>query len=168
MLAVTLSKSAARAVQLPAWNEALGLPRPWDQQWSLRMQQILAYETDLLDYGDIFDGSTEIARKVDALKEQAKAELKTIDAMGGAVAAIDYMKRRLVESNTARLSGIETGDLTVVGVNKWTETEPSPLTAGEGSIMVVDPAVEAQQVERLKAWRAARDNKGRQSGAGRS
>ncbi len=160
MLAVTLSKKArARAVQLPAWNEALGLPRPWDQQWSLRMQQILAYETDLLEYGDIFDGSTVIARKVDELKEQAKAELKTIEAMGGAVAAIDYMKRRLVESNTGRLSGIETGDLTVVGVNKWTETEPSPLTAGEGAIMVVDPAVEALQVERLKAWRAERDGK---------
>ena len=160
MLAVTLSKKArARAVQLPAWNEALGLPRPWDQQWSLRMQQILAYETDLLEYGDIFDGSTVIAAKVAELKEQAKAELKTIEAMGGAVAAIDYMKRRLVESNTGRLSGIETGDLTVVGVNKWTDTEPSPLTAGEGAIMVVDPAVEAEQVERLKAWRAERDDK---------
>jgi (2R)-ethylmalonyl-CoA mutase len=160
MLAVTLSKNArARAVQLPAWNEALGLPRPWDQQWSLRMQQILAYETDLLDYGDIFDGSTEIKRKVDELKERAKAELKTIEAMGGAVSAIDYMKRRLVESNTNRLSGIETGDQIVVGVNKWTETEPSPLTTGEGAIMVVDPAVEAEQIERLKAWRAGRDGK---------
>ena len=160
MLAVTLSKNArARAVQLPAWNEALGLPRPWDQQWSLRMQQILAYETDLLDYGDIFDGSTEIKRKVDELKEQAKSELKTIEAMGGAVSAIDYMKRRLVESNTNRLSGIETGDQIVVGVNRWTETEPSPLTTGDGAIMVVDPAVEAEQVERLKAWRAGRDNK---------
>src|SRR4029079_15387124 len=134
-------------------------PRPWDQQWSLRMQQILAYETDLLEYGDIFDGSTVIARKVDELKEQAKAELKTIEAMGGAVAAIDYMKRRLVESNTGRLSGIETGDLTGVGVNKRTETEPSPLTAGEGAIMVVDPAVEAEQVEKLEAWRASRDDK---------
>jgi (2R)-ethylmalonyl-CoA mutase len=123
------------------------------------MQQILAYETDLLDYGDIFDGSTEIKRKVDELKEQAKAELKTIEAMGGAVSAIDYMKRRLVESNTNRLSGIETGDQIVVGVNKWTETEPSPLTTGEGAIMVVDPAVEAEQIERLKAWRAGRDNK---------
>ncbi len=160
MLAVTLSKKArARAVQLPAWNEALGLPRPWDQQWSLRMQQILAYETDLLEYGDIFDGSTEIARKVAELKEQAKAELATIDAMGGAVEAIDYMKRRLVESNTTRLSAIEAGDLTVVGVNRWTDTEPSPLTAGEGAIMVVDPALEAQQVEKLKAWRADRDAK---------
>ncbi len=160
MLAVTLSKNArARAVQLPAWNEALGLPRPWDQQWSLRMQQILAYETDLLDYGDIFDGSTEIKRKVDELKEQAKSELKTIEAMGGAVSAIDYMKRRLVESGTSRFSGIETGEQIVVGVNKWLETEPSPLTTGEGSIMVVDPAVEAEQIEKLKAWKADRDNK---------
>jgi ethylmalonyl-CoA mutase len=160
MLAVTLSKKArARAVQLPAWNEALGLPRPWDQQWSLRMQQILAYETDLLEYGDIFDGSKEMDRKVAQLKEEARAELATIDAMGGAVEAIDYMKRRLVESNTDRLSGIETGAQIVVGVNKWTETEPSPLTAGEGAIMVVDPAMEAQQVERLKAWRSERDAK---------
>ena len=160
MMAVTLSKNArARAVQLPAWNEALGLPRPWDQQWSLRMQQIVAYETDLLEYGDIFDGSAEITRKVESLKEEAKAELATIERMGGAIAAIDYMKRRLVESNSARLRQIETGDLVVVGVNRWTETEPSPLTAGEGAIMVVDPAVEAEQVERLKAWRAARDAK---------
>jgi len=160
MLAVTLSKNArARAVQLPAWNEALGLPRPWDQQWSLRMQQIVAYETDLLEYGDIFDGSVVMQKKVDELKEQAKAELKTIGDMGGAVAAIDYMKRRLVESNTTRLSGIESGDLVVVGVNRWTETEPSPLTTGEGAIMVVDPKVEAEQVGRLKAWRDARDSK---------
>jgi ethylmalonyl-CoA mutase len=160
MLAVTLSKNArARAVQLPAWNEALGLPRPWDQQWSLRMQQVLAYETDLLDYGDIFDGSTEIARKVAELKEQAKAELATIDGLGGAVACIDYMKRRLVESNTARLSNIETGEQVVVGVNKFRETEVSPLSAGEGQIMVVDPAEEAGQIERLQAWRAARDDK---------
>lgn len=159
MLAVTLSKNArARAVQLPAWNEALGLPRPWDQQWSLRMQQILAYETDLLEYGDIFDGSTEIKRKVDELKEQAKSELRTIEAIGGAVSAIDYMKRRLVESGTNRFSGIETGEQIVVGVNKWIETEPSPLTTGDGSIMVVDPAVEAEQVEKLKAWKASRDN----------
>ncbi len=130
MLAVTLSKNArARAVQLPAWNEALGLPRPWDQQWSLRMQQILAYETDLLDYGDIFDGSGEIARKVDELKRQAKEELKRIDEMGGAVAAVDtgYMKQQLVESNTARLEAIERGDQIVVGVNKYLESEPSPL-----------------------------------------
>ncbi len=160
MMAVTLSKKArARAVQLPAWNEALGLPRPWDQQWSLRMQQIVAYETDLLEYGDIFDGSEEIARKVGSLKEEAKAELATIERMGGAIAAIDYMKRRLVESNSSRVRQIETGDQIVVGVNKWTETEPSPLTAGEGAIMVVDPAVEAEQVGRLKAWREQRDAK---------
>jgi (2R)-ethylmalonyl-CoA mutase len=160
MLAVTLSKNArARAVQLPAWNEALGLPRPWDQQWSLRMQQIVAYETDLLEYGDIFDGSVEISRKVAALKEEAKAELETIEKMGGAVAAIDYMKRRLVESNTARLSRIESGDLTVVGVNRFTETEPSPLSAGSDAIMVVDPAVEAEQIGRLRAWKANRDAK---------
>ena len=160
MLAVTLSKGArARAVQLPAWNEALGLPRPWDQQWSLRMQQVLAYETDLLSYGDIFDGSTEIAKKVAELKEQARAELKAIDGMGGAVAAIDYMKRRLVESNSARLRQIETGEQVVVGVNRWTETEPSPLSTGAGSILVVDPAVEAEQVEKLKIWRSARDAK---------
>ncbi len=160
MLAVTLSKGArARAVQLPAWNEALGLPRPWDQQWSLRMQQVLAYETDLLAYGDIFDGSTEIARKVAELKEQAKAELETIEALGGAVAAIDYMKRRLVESNSVRLRQIENGQQVVVGVNRWTETEPSPLSTGAGSIMVVDPAVEAEQVLRLNAWRAQRNDK---------
>ncbi len=159
MLAVTLSKGArARAIQLPAWNEALGLPRPWDQQWSLRMQQILAYETDLLEYGDIFDGSTEMNRKVAALKEEARAELKSIDGMGGAVAAIDYMKRALVESNTERLRDIESGEKIVVGVNKWTETETSPLSAGEGAIQVIDPAVEAQQIERLKAWRQERDN----------
>lgn len=159
MLAVTLSKNArARAVQLPAWNEALGLPRPWDQQWSLRMQQILAYETDLLEYGDIFDGSVEMNRKVAALKEEARAELETIDGMGGAVAAIDYMKRALVESNTERLRDIESGEQIVVGVNKWTETETSPLSAGEGAIQVIDPAVEAQQIERLKSWRAERDN----------
>jgi (2R)-ethylmalonyl-CoA mutase len=160
MLAVTLSKRArARAVQLPAWNEALGLPRPWDQQWSLRMQQILAYETDLLDYEDIFDGSTEIARKVDELKEQAKAELAAIERMGGAVAAIDYMKRRLVESNTERLAAIERGEQVVVGVNRFTETEPSPLSAGDGAILVIDPAVEAEQVARLAAWRAGREPK---------
>lgn len=159
-LGVTLSKNArCRALQLPAWNEALGLPRPWDQQWSLRMQQVLAYETDLLEFGDIFDGSAEIKRKVDALKEEAKNELQTIERMGGAIASIDYMKRNLVESNTARLSAIESGEQVLVGVNKWTETEPSPLGAGEGAILVVDPAVEIDQVERLKAWRASRDDK---------
>ena len=160
MLAVTLSKNArARAVQLPAWNEALGLPRPWDQQWSLRMQQILAYETDLLEHGDIFDGSREIEAKVEALKSQARAELAVIDRMGGAVKAIDYMKRRLVESNGARLAGIERGERTVIGVNAFTESEPSPLSTGAAAIEVVDPAVEAEQVERLKAWRQSRDGK---------
>jgi len=162
MLAVTLSKNArARAVQLPAWNEALGLPRPWDQQWSLRMQQILAYETDLLDYGDIFDGSAEIERKVDNLKQQAREELKRIDEMGGAVAAVEsgYMKQQLVESNTARLEAIERGEQVVVGVNKYLETEPSPLTGGVESIMVVSEKAEYDQLERLKAWRAQRDGK---------
>ena len=160
MLAVTLSKNArARAVQLPAWNEALGLPRPWDQQWSLRMQQILAYETDLLDYGDIFDGSAEIERKVDALKAEAKEELKRIAEMGGAVAAVEsgYMKQQLVESNTARLEAIERGEQTVVGVNRYTETEASPLTGGVETIMTVSAEAERDQIEKLKAWRAQRD-----------
>ncbi|RFB79132.1 protein meaA [Methylovirgula sp. 4M-Z18] len=160
MLAVVLSKNArARAVQLPAWNEALGLPRPFDQQWSLRMQQIMAYETDLLEYGDIFDGSTEIMRKVDELKEQARAELAAIDAMGGAIAAIEtgYMKSKLVESNTQRLENIERGAQVVVGVNRFIDSEPSPLTAGEGAIMVVPEHVEAEQIARLDDWRKARD-----------
>jgi len=160
MLAVTLSRDArARAVQLPAWNEALGLPRPWDQQWSLRMQQILAYETDLLDYPDILDGSKVVRRKVDELKAAAKEELARIDAMGGAVAAIDYMKHALVESNTARVRRIEAGEQIVVGVNRWTETEESPLSAGEGAVQAIDAGIEAEQVERLKAWRASRDAK---------
>ncbi len=158
MLAVTLSKNArARAVQLPAWNEALGLPRPFDQQWSLRMQQILAYETDLLEYGDLFDGSPVVAAKVAALKDGARAELATLDGMGGAIAAIDHMKARLVESNAERLARIEAGETVVVGVNRWTEAEPSPLVAGEGAILTVDPAVEAGQVARLRAWREGRD-----------
>ena len=126
MLAVTLSKGArARAVQLPAWNEALGLPRPWDQQWSLRMQQILAYETDLLEYGDIFDGSPAIAAKVAALKTAAKEELAQIEKMGGAVAAVEqgYLKRQLVESNSRRVEAIERGEQVVVGVNRFVETE---------------------------------------------
>ena len=158
MLAVTLSKRArARAVQLPAWNEALGLPRPWDQQWSLRMQQILAFETDLLQYGDIFDGSVAIERKTEELKEQARAELAAIEKMGGAVAAIDYMKRRLVESNTARLTDIEQGDQVVVGVNAYQATEVSPLSAGDDAIQIVDAAVEVEQLEKLTAWREQRD-----------
>jgi (2R)-ethylmalonyl-CoA mutase len=160
MLAVTLSKGArARAVQLPAWNEALGLPRPFDQQWSLRMQQVLAYETDLLEYGDIFDGSKEIAAKVEDLKREAKEELARIEQMGGAVAAVEssYMKSKLVESNTERLESIERGEQTVVGVNKFLETEPSPLAAGDGAILTVPHEVEAEQIERLKVWRAQRD-----------
>jgi ethylmalonyl-CoA mutase len=158
MLAVTLSKDArARAVQLPAWNEALGLPRPWDQQWSIRMQQILAYETDLLEYPDLFEGSAAVRRKVDELKAAAKAELAHIDAMGGVVAAIDWMKRALVESNTERLRRIESGEQVAVGVNRWAETEPSPLAAGAGAIEAVDAAVEKEQIGRLAAWRAARD-----------
>ena len=158
MLAVTLSKKArARAVQLPAWNEALGLPRPWDQQWSLRMQQILAYETDLLEFGDIFDGNPAIEAKVEALKVGARAELAQIDAMGGAMEAIEYMKSRLVESNAERIARIEAGQTTVVGVNKWTEHAPSPLTSGPEAIMVADPEAEAEQIARLQAWRAQRD-----------
>ena len=158
MLAVTLSKRArARAVQLPAWNEALGLPRPWDQQWSLRMQQILAYETDLLEYDDLFDGNPAVERKVAELKEAARAELAQIDAMGGAVGAIEYMKSRLVESNAERIARIEAGETVVVGVNRWAEGEPSPLTAGEEAIMTVDEAAEAEQIARLAAWRGSRD-----------
>ncbi|NIZ12875.1 protein meaA [Phaeobacter sp. HF9A] len=158
MLAVTLSKNArARAVQLPAWNEALGLPRPWDQQWSMRMQQILAYETDLLEYGDLFDGNPVVDGKVEALKAGARAELATLDGMGGAVASIEYMKSRLVESNAERLNRIEAGETVVVGVNKWTEGEPSPLQTEDGGIMTVDPAVEAEQISRLNAWRSSRD-----------
>jgi (2R)-ethylmalonyl-CoA mutase len=158
MLAVTLSKDArARAVQLPAWNEALGLPRPWDQQWSIRMQQILAYETDLLEYPDLFEGSAAVRHKVDELKAEAKAELARIEAMGGVVAAIDWMKGALVRSNTERLRRVESGEQVVVGVNRWPETEPSPLSAGAGAIEAIGPAVEREQVGRLQAWRAGRD-----------
>ncbi|HBF98643.1 MAG TPA: protein meaA [Alphaproteobacteria bacterium] len=163
MLGVVLSKDArARAVQLPAWNEALGLPRPWDQQWSLRMQQIVAYETDLLEYGDIFNGSAVINEKVEELKAEARAELARIDEMGGGVAAIEssYMKQKLVESNSARLDAIEAGEQIVVGVNMFTETEPSPLSQGaDGGILTVDPKVEAQQIANVQAWRAERDEK---------
>ncbi len=161
MLAVVLSKEArARAVQLPAWNEALGLPRPWDQQWSLRLQQIVAYETDLLEYGDIFTGNPEIEAKVASLVEEAKAELARIEEMGGAVAAVDsgYMKERLVESATERFKAIESGEQIVVGVNKWTESEPSPLTTGDGGFMTVDESAERDQLARLNAWREARDD----------
>ena len=159
MLAVTLSKNArARAVQLPAWNEALGLPRPWDQQWSMRMQQIMAFETDLLEYEDLFDGNPTIEAKVARLKDEARHELASLDALGGAIEAIGYMKSRLVESNTQRLNKIASKETTVVGVNKFTTGEPSPLTAGDGGIMTVDPAVEQDQVDRLNAWRCARDD----------
>ena len=166
MLAVVLSKKArARAVQLPAWNEALGLPRPFDQQWSLRMQQIMAYETDLLEYGDLFDGNPVVEAKVEALKAGARAELARIDEMGGAVAAIDYMKGELVAANTARLARIEAGETVVVGVNRFNEDEPSPLTAGDGGILVVDPAVEAGQVERLEGLARRPRRRRRRAGA---
>ncbi len=161
MLAVTLSKGArARAVQLPAWNEALGLPRPWDQQWSLRMQQILAYETDLLEYGDIFDGSPVIAAKVAELKAAAKEELAQIEKMGGTVAAVEqgYLKRQLVESNSRRVEAIERGEQIVVGVNHFVETEPSPLADAAEAVVTVSEEAETDQVGRLKAWRAARDD----------
>ena len=159
MLAVTLSKKArARAVQLPAWNEALGLPRPWDQQWSLRLQQIVAYETDLLEYQDIFDGSAVIDRKVEELKELARAELAKLDAMGGAVASIDYMKESLIASNAARVADIERGDQVLVGVNAYTETEPSPLNSGVDGILTVPESVELEQIAALQAWRQNRDN----------
>ncbi|WP_370212065.1 methylmalonyl-CoA mutase family protein [Roseovarius sp.] len=159
MLAVTLSKKArARAVQLPAWNEALGLPRPWDQQWSMRMQQILAYETDLLEFDDLFDGNPAVDAKVEALKDGARHELANLDSMGGAIGAIEYMKGRLVDSNAERLGRIERNETVVVGVNKWTEGEQSPLMTGDGGIMVVDPAVEAEQIARLEAWKAERDS----------
>ncbi|VAV88984.1 Ethylmalonyl-CoA mutase, methylsuccinyl-CoA-forming [hydrothermal vent metagenome] len=162
MLAVVLSKNArARAVQLPAWNEALGLPRPWDQQWSLRLQQIMAMETDLLEYGDIFEGSTVMAEKVESLKAETRAEIKRIEDMGGAIAAVEssYMKNLLVAANSARLQGIESGEQTVVGVNAFVETAPSPLMSdGDGGIMTVDPKAEAQQIARLNDWRKNRDD----------
>ena len=180
MLAVTLSKKArARAVQLPAWNEALGLPRPWDQQWSMRMQQIMAHETDLLEFDDLFDGNPAVDAKVELLKEGARAELANLDGMGGAISAIDYMKGLLVESNADRLRRIESGETVVnpvvpdlgrcrvdagvgvetvvVGVNKWQQGAPSPLMTGAGDIMQSDPGAEADQLSRLDAWRSARD-----------
>jgi ethylmalonyl-CoA mutase len=162
MLAVTLSKGArARAVQLPAWNEALGLPRPWDQQWSLRMQQILAYETDLLEYGDVFEGSPAIAAKVAELKQAAKEELAQIEKMGGTVVAVEqgYLKQQLVESNSRRVEAIERGEQIVVGVNRFTDTEASPLADAAEAVVTVSPEAEAGQIERLAAWRDARDAK---------
>lgn len=157
-MAVTLSKKArCRALQLPAWNEALGLPRPWDQQWSLRLQQILAYETDLLEYEDIFDGSHVIESKTEELKALARDTLADIDARGGATKSIDFMKESLVGAHIERIKAIESGELTVVGVNRYTESEDSPLGAGDGAIQTVDPAEESAQVRDLKEWRNQRD-----------
>jgi (2R)-ethylmalonyl-CoA mutase len=158
MLGVTLSKRArARSVQLPAWNEALGLPRPWDQQWSLRMQQVLAYETDLLEYGDIFDGSHVMEALTSELRDAASAELDEVLSMGGAFESVDELKGRLVRSMAERTRRIESGEQVVVGVNRFTETAESPL-GGEGNIVKVDPAVEQEMVEDVAAWRASRDN----------
>jgi (2R)-ethylmalonyl-CoA mutase len=159
-LAVTMGRNArARAVQLPAWNEALGLPRPWDQQWSLRLQQVLAFETDLLEYPDIFEGSKVMEGLVAELLEGSRAEMARVAEQGGAVEAVPYMKAALVESHRERLRRIEAGELTVVGLNRFTETEESPLTAdAEGGILVVDPATEAGQKAELAEWRSARDD----------
>src|SRR5580693_4015850 len=158
-LAVTLGRDArARAIQLPAWNEALGLPRPWDQQWSLRIQQVLAYETDILEYPDICEGSKVMEALVAELLEGARAEMAVVSELGGAVEAVPYMKAALVDSHRERLRRIESGEQVVVGQNRFTETEVSPLTAdAEGGILVVDPALEAEQIESLRRWRAERD-----------
>jgi (2R)-ethylmalonyl-CoA mutase len=158
-LAVTLGRGVrARAIQLPAWNEALGLPRPWDQQWSLRLQQILAYETDLLEYPDIFEGSKVMDGLVVELVEGAREEMRHVAELGGAVEAVDYMKSSLVESHRERWRRIEAGELTVVGMNRFTSTEPSPLTAdADGGILVVDPEIEAQQRAAVAKWRDQRD-----------
>ncbi len=158
-LAVTLGRDArARAIQLPAWNEALGLPRPWDQQWSLRIQQILAYETDILEYPDIFEGSKVMDGLVAELLEGARAEMAVVAEHGGAVEAVPYMKAALVDSHRERIRRIESGEQVVVGQNRFTETEPSPLTAdAEGGILVVDPGLEAHQIEALRLWRSERD-----------
>src|SRR5271165_5532525 len=158
-LAVTLGRNArARAVQLPAWNEALGLPRPWDQQWSLRIQQVLAYESDVLEYPDIFEGSKVMDALVEELLEGARAEMDVVAQHGGAVEAVPYMKGALVDSHRERLRRIESGEQVVVGQNRFSETELSPLTAdAEGGILVVDPALEAQQVEAVRRWRSERD-----------
>jgi (2R)-ethylmalonyl-CoA mutase len=160
MLGVTLSKDArARALQLPAWNEALGLPRPWDQQWSLRLQQVLAFESDLLEYDDIFDGSHVIEAKVAELVAGARAEIDRVQAMGGAIAAVDYMKQELVSSHAARRARIECGEEIIVGVNRFETTEPSPLTADlDAAIMVADPAAERTAIASVEAWKAERDS----------
>ncbi len=161
MLAVTLGRDArARAIQLPAWNEALGLPRPWDQQWSLRIQQVLAYETDVLEYPDIFEGSKVMDGLVAELLDGARAEMAIVAEHGGAVQAVPYMKAALVDSHRRRIQRIESGEQVVVGQNRFTETEASPLTAdAEGGILVVDPAVEAEQIEAVRRWRAERDQR---------
>jgi ethylmalonyl-CoA mutase len=157
-LAVTLGRNArARAIQLPAWNEALGLPHPWDQQWSLRIQQVLAYETDILEYPDIFEGSKVMDALVGELLDGARREMAVVAEHGGAVQAVPYMKGSLVESHRERIQRIESGEQVVVGQNRFVETEPSPLTDGEGGILVVDPALEAEQIEELRAWRAVRN-----------
>jgi (2R)-ethylmalonyl-CoA mutase len=160
MLAVTLGRDArARAIQLPAWNEALGLPRPWDQQWSLRIQQVLAFETDLLEYPDIFEGSKVMEGLVDEVLEGARAELNDVLDQGGAVEAVPYMKARLVDSHRERVARIESGDQTVIGQNSYTETEDSPLTVGkDGGIMKTDPEVERERIEALEQWRQERDS----------
>ena len=159
MLAVTLSKSSrARAIQLPAWNEAMGLPRPWDQQWSLRMQQILAYETDLLEFDDIFDDNKAIEEKVRELKTQARETISQIDKMGGAINSIEFMKTELVKANTKRLKSIERGDTIIVGVNKFDETYTSPLTNSGDNFEFIDRNAEQEQLNNLKKWRSARDN----------
>jgi len=157
-LAVTLGRNArARAIQLPAWNEALGLPRPWDQQWSLRIQQVLAYETDLLEYPDIFEGSKVMDGLVNEMLEGARAEMKVIEEHGGAVKAVDYMKAALVDSHRERIRRIEAGEQIVVGVNKFTESSPSPLVGEDGGILTVDPKVEEEQREAVARWREQRD-----------
>ena len=158
MLGVTLSKDArARAIQLPAWNEALGLPRPWDQQWSLRIQQVLAYESDLLEYGDVFEGSKVIEAKTEELMEASSAELDDVQALGGAFEAIDELKRRLVRSQADRVRRIESGELQVVGVNSFTETAPSPLQGDLDNFLKIDHHVEAEQIAEIEQWRARRD-----------
>ncbi len=160
-LAVTLSKDArARAVQLPAWNEAMGLPRSWDQQWSLRLQQVLAFETDLLEFGDIFEGNPAVDAKVRELTQAANQEMRRVAEQGGVVAALEsgYLKRALVTAHDQRRRDIESGDLPVVGVNRYTETADSPLTGGDdGAVLSVDPAVEAQEIAKMQAWKEARD-----------
>jgi len=159
MLGVTLSRDArARSLQLPAWNEALGLPRPWDQQWALRMQQVLAFETDLLEYPDLFEGSKVVEGRTAELVESAQAELDDVLALGGAFEAIDELKGRLVRSHAERVRHIEDGELTVVGVNRFMETEPSPLADAEEAILRVDPAVEAEMIAAVQEWRSSRDS----------